>query len=81
MDSNEEYLDQLLKSLTEESSSAAKGSDDSDDGIEHLLNQFSGDMHDVPGDLFNGLLGGSDSTPETVSLETSGNLDSIPEAV
>lgn len=81
MDSNEEYLDQLLKSLTEDSSSAAKGSDDSDDGIEHLLNQFSDDVNDVPGDLFNGLFGGSDSTPETVSPEASDDLDSMPEGI
>lgn len=77
MDSNEEYLDQLLKSLTEDSSSAAKGSDDSDDGIEHLLNQFSDDMHDVPGDLLSGLFGGSDSASEVVSPEASGEPDSI----
>lgn len=81
MDSNEEYLDQLLKSLTEDSSFAAKGSDDSDDGIEHLLNQFSDDVHDVPGELFNGLLGGSDSTPEAVSPETPDDLDSMPEGI
>lgn len=77
MDSNEEYLDQLLKSLTEDSSSAAKGSDDSDDGIEHLLNQFSDDVHDVPGDLLSGLFGGSDSASEVVSPEASGEPDSI----
>lgn len=81
MDSNEEYLDQLLKSLTEDSSFTAKGSDDSDDGIEHLLNQFPDDVHDVPGDLLNGLFGGSDSAPEVVSPEASGEPDSILEGI
>lgn len=81
MDSNEEYLDQLLRSLTEDSSSAEKGSDDSDDGIEHLLNQFSDDMHNVPGDLLSGLYGGSDSVPEAVFPEASGEPDSISEGI
>lgn len=81
MDSNEEYLDQLLKSLTEDSSSALRESDDSDDGIEDLLNQFSEDMHNVPEELFSGLLDGSDSTPEDVSLELPSGLDSISEEV
>lgn len=81
MDSNEEYLDQLLRSLTEDSSSAAKGSDDSDDGIEHLLNQFSEDVHDVPGDLLSGLFGGSDGVPEVVSPEASDEPDGISEGI
>lgn len=81
MDSNEEYLDQLLRSLTEDSSSAADGSDDLDEGIEHLLNQFSDDMHNVPEDMLSGLFGGSDSAPEAVAPEAPGNLDSISEVI
>lgn len=60
MDSNEEYLDQLLKSLTgEDSSGAVGGTDDSDqdDGLRDLLNQFSDDTDNVPEDLLSGLLG------------------------
>ncbi len=64
MDSNEEYLDQLLKSLTEDSTSgAAGGEDDSeqDDGLGDLLNQFSDEMDSVPEDLLSGLLGNSEA--------------------
>lgn len=67
MDSNEEYLDQLLKSLTgEDSSGAAGGTDDSDqdDGLRDLLNQFSDDTDNVPEDLLSGLLGTSENLPE-----------------
>ncbi|MCM1119949.1 MAG: hypothetical protein NC543_11405 [bacterium] len=89
MDSNEEYLDQLLKSLTEDNSSAPRGMDDLDDvddGIEDLLNQFSDDMHNVPEELISGLLGGSDNSlgsaasemPEAVE-ELSGEADGAPE--
>lgn len=65
MDSNEEYLDQLLKSLTEGNSSAKEEADDSDDGIGDLLNQFSDEPHSVPEDLISGMLGGAESTPES----------------
>ena len=72
MDSNEEYLDQLLKSLTEGNSSGTAGDADSldqDDGLEDLLNQFSDDTDHVPEDLFSGLLGDSDnSSAEPVDL-------------
>lgn len=90
MDSNEEYLDQLLKSLTEENSSAEEGADDSDDGIGELLNQFSDEPHSVPEDLISGLLGGAESAPEnsademvdTLSDEMAGNLsEAVPEIV
>ena len=67
MDSNEEYLDQLLKSLTEETSSKAAdgGSDpDQDDGLGDLLNQFSDDMDSVPPELLSGLLDGTENAPE-----------------
>ena len=70
MDSNEEYLDQLLKSLTgEDSSGAAGGTDDldQDDGLGDLLNQFSDDMDSVPGDLLSGLLGSPENLPEEPS--------------
>lgn len=65
MDSNEEYLDQLLRSLTEGTSDAAAGgADDSDqdDGLGDLLNQFSDDDA-VPQELFSGLLGGAEDVP------------------
>lgn len=90
MDSNEEYLDQLLKSLTEENSSAEEGADDSDDGIGELLNQFSDEPHSVPEDLISGLLGGAESAPENsademvdiLSDEMAGNLsEAVPEIV
>lgn len=72
MDSNEEYLDQLLKSLTEGNSSGTAGDADGldqDDGLEDLLNQFSDDTDHVPEDLFSGLLGDSDnSSAEPVDL-------------
>jgi len=67
MDSNEEYLDQLLKSLTEGDSSGTTGETDDlgqDDGLGHLLNQFSDDMENVPGDLLNGLLGSQENSSE-----------------
>lgn len=67
MDSNEEYLDQLLKSLTGEGSSEVTGGAadlEQDDGLGDLLNQFSDDMDNVPGDLLSGLLGGSDNPLE-----------------
>ena len=70
MDSNEEYLDQLLKSLTEGNSFDGEDADDSDDGIGDLLNQFSDEPHSVPEDLISGLLGGSGSTPENSTDET-----------
>lgn len=77
MDSNEEYLDQLLKSLTEESTSGAPGGSgdlDQDDGLGDLLNQFSDDMDSVPEDLLSGLLGGAEAASEElpdVSTESS----------
>lgn len=70
MDSNEEYLDQLLKSLTGEGSSEVTGGAadlEQDDGLGDLLNQFSDDMDNVPGDLLSGLLGGSDNPLEELS--------------
>lgn len=70
MDSNEEYLDQLLKSLTEGTSSeTAEGMDDSeqDNGLEDLLNQFSDDMDSVPQELLSGLLGGTENMPDEQS--------------
>lgn len=78
MDSNEEYLDQLLKSLTgEDSSGAAGGTDDSDqdDGLRDLLNQFSDDTDNVPEDLLSGLLGTPENLPEgqpNIAQEESG---------
>lgn len=75
MDSNEEYLDQLLKSLTEGNSSAEE-----DDGIGDLLNQFSEEPHSVPEDLISGLLGGSESAPENSVDDIMTNLsDEMPE--
>lgn len=88
MDSNEEYLDQLLRSLTEGNSSAKEGADDSDDGIGDLLNQFSDEPHSVPEDLISGMLGGSESTPENpgdemVDIQSdeilAGLSDAVPE--
>lgn len=67
MDSNEEYLDQLLKSLAEEDFSEVTGGaydPEQDDGLGDLLNQFSDDMDNVPGDLLSGLLGSSENLPE-----------------
>lgn len=67
MDSNEEYLDQLLKSLTGgDSSETTDAADDSDqdDGMGALLNQFSDDMDNVPGDLLSGLLGETENPSE-----------------
>lgn len=73
MDSNEEYLDQLLKSLTEGNTSGAAGDMDGldqDDGLKDLLNQFSDDTDNVPEDLFSGLLGDSDNSfAEPVNAE------------
>lgn len=78
MDSNEEYLDQLLKSLTEGTSSkTAEEADDSDQdaGLGDLLNQFSDDMDSVPQDLLSGLLGGTEeSAPETQPGEEQGDV-------
>lgn len=72
MDSNEEYLDQLLRSLTEETSSKAidGGNDpDQDDGLGDLLNQFSDDMDSVPPELLSGLMNGTENVPEGQSEE------------
>lgn len=80
MDSNEEYLDQLLRSLTEGNSSAKEEADDSDDGIGDLLNQFSDEPHSVPEDLISGLMGGSESTPDSLEDEILADLpDEVPE--
>ncbi len=68
MDSNEEYLDQLLKSLTEDTSSEAVDGEeglDQDDGLGDLLNQFSDDMDGVPQELLSGLLDGAENAPES----------------
>ncbi len=67
MDSNEEYLDQLLRSLTEGPSNEATdgGNDpDQDDGLGDLLNQFSDDMDSLPPELLSGLLDGTENPPE-----------------
>lgn len=92
MDSNEEYLDQLLKSLTEGNSSGAMGGAedfDQDDGLGDLLNQFSEDMENVPGDLLNGLLGeaesplvdSSDIEQEDISEEESATLSDLLQGI
>lgn len=70
MDSNEEYLDQLLKSLTEGTSSeTAEGMDDSeqDNGLEDLLNQFSDETDSVPQELLSGLMGSTENMSEKQS--------------
>lgn len=69
MDPNEEYLDQLLRSLTEGNPSAKEGEDDADDGIGDLLNQFSDEPHNVPEELISGLMGDSKSTPDSPDEE------------